>query len=585
MDWTAGLTGSSPHRQRRAEGGPVRGMKLHTKLILTLLVSLFLVVSLAQILQYQAARTNITQLAQSSAQALETQGRNNARTIHKAIERAVAGSLEKGEMDQFRELLEDQKQVPGLLEFSLYNPEGVITYSAQSESIGKKLPDQIREKIANATGTIEQESDLAFEFFTPQIITKTCIECHDDWKVGEKGGIIYHRFSTKPLRDAEKQATTILAGVTQTALVQSSITVIGILLVVMGTMFLLTRKLIEKPLETVLEGFNKVSQGNLTERIQVRSNDEIGQMLGGFNQLVERLQRSIQMVADSAGNLSGSANRLTDSSARMSCEAEKMSSLSDLVASSTTEMNQNLAGVTTTAEQMSQSVLSIERSIGGINDTLKGVSGKCSKASVLSTEANTHGQAAGSAMDRLAKSANEIGTIIETITSISSQTRLLALNATIEAARAGESGKGFAVVANEVKDLAASTAKATQLISDQINTIKIDTTAAVQIIQKTLAAMTDVDTLTQSISVDINRQSTTMGEIAGIIHTISGLASGLARNIEGASAGLKEITETTSGSNEAVKRTAVEISEAGQEANQLKELSEQLQSVVNQFKL
>jgi methyl-accepting chemotaxis protein len=79
----------------------------------------------------------------------------------------------------------------------------------------------------------------------------------------------------------------------------------------------------------------------------------------------------------------------------------------------------------------------------------------------------------------LGESSQQIGKVIEVITSIAEQTNLLALNATIEAARAGEAGKGFAVVAGEVKELAKETAKATEEIGSRIAAIQSDTSDAV----------------------------------------------------------------------------------------------------------
>jgi methyl-accepting chemotaxis protein len=97
------------------------------------------------------------------------------------------------------------------------------------------------------------------------------------------------------------------------------------------------------------------------------------------------------------------------------------------------------------------------------------------EAQVLTAKAN-------GAVNRLARSSDEIGKVIKVISGIAEQTNLLALNATIEAARAGSAGKGFAVVASEVKDLAQGTSRATDDVTKLIDTIQGDATSVVDVL-------------------------------------------------------------------------------------------------------
>jgi methyl-accepting chemotaxis protein len=104
------------------------------------------------------------------------------------------------------------------------------------------------------------------------------------------------------------------------------------------------------------------------------------------------------------------------------------------------------------------------------------------KATEVANEAHALTQQANEAVNRLARSSDEIGKVIKVISGIAEQTNLLALNATIEAARAGSAGKGFAVVASEVKDLAQGTSRATDDVTKLIDTIQGDATSVVDVL-------------------------------------------------------------------------------------------------------
>jgi methyl-accepting chemotaxis protein len=123
----------------------------------------------------------------------------------------------------------------------------------------------------------------------------------------------------------------------------------------------------------------------------------------------------------------------------------------------------------------------------------------------------------------LSESSHKIGDVVQLIRSIAGQTNLLALNATIEAARAGEAGKGFAVVASEVKSLAVQTAKATEEISAQIDSVQESTRIAVDAIHRISSRMQDIDRHASSVAASVEQQSSATSEIS---RSVSSAAQG-----------------------------------------------------------
>jgi methyl-accepting chemotaxis protein len=309
--------------------------------------------------------------------------------------------------------------------------------------------------------------------------------------------------------------------------------------------------------DSILSVVSAAGQGDLTQEIQVRGSDAIGQMGEGLAKFFADLRGSIGSIGASAMNLASASEELTTVSQQMSANAEETSAQTKVVSDATVQVNQNLQTVATGAEEMGASIKEIAKN--------------ATEAAKVASAAVRAAETANTTVTKLGESSAEIGQVIKVITSIAQQTNLLALNATIEAARAGEAGKGFAVVANEVKELAKKTAKATEDISRKIETIQIDAKAAVDSIGTISEVINQINGISSTIATAVEEQNATTNEMA--------------RNVSEAAHGSGEITSNIAGVAEAAESTSRGATDAQKAAQQLVETSTELRRLVEQFKI
>lgn len=260
-------------------------MKLHTKLILVLLAGLSIVVGINQIIQYKSMKSIISDLSESSIERIKESQEQKSLNIFHSLDNSLSRSLKRGEMDDYYEILKEQKEIEGLMEFSLFKLDGELHSSSHDKHKYSSLPANIRGTITYNDNFKLVANDEAIEIFKGEKTNASCMDCHDEWNKSQIAGYTYFRFSNAALAAEKANAVEALTKAESSVGANSIYGFLAITFIVLISMYVMLKRQVANPLKKGVQFAEAVAIGDLTQRMQCNHKDEIGEMIDALNHM------------------------------------------------------------------------------------------------------------------------------------------------------------------------------------------------------------------------------------------------------------------------------------------------------------
>lgn len=340
-------------------------------------------------------------------------------------------------------------------------------------------------------------------------------------------------------------------------------------------------------------------EGDLTERVPVKSKDEIGQMAAGINNFMDQLQKIMQELKTESGNMAQSVQVITNQVVESNESASNVSAATEEMAASMEEISATLGQLSTGSTNVLSEIQSVDSSVRDGVSLVQDIKDRATKMHRSTVEGK---EKAGKTIMQIrttlqealedSRSAQKINEMTQEILSITSQTNLLSLNASIEAARAGEAGRGFAVVADEIRGLADSSAEA----ANNIQSISALVTEAVEKLAKNAEEMLrfvdeeimkDYDNfveVVQQYKQDADSVDEILGGVAKNTADVSETMNGMNTGINDISTAVEENAKGITNVADSAVSLVEAMSEIQKETENNQQISDKLNSEVSRFK-
>ncbi|MDI7837420.1 methyl-accepting chemotaxis protein [Vibrio parahaemolyticus] len=348
--------------------------------------------------------------------------------------------------------------------------------------------------------------------------------------------------------------------------------IIVVILAALGMVFLLLRTVL-KPLNDIKDAMAQIASGDgdLSQRIQINTQDEIGQLAKAFNEFVSKIQATVSQVIDSSNtlrqemaNLSSLTETIADSTVSQQRDSEAVAAAVHemQVTSRNVSESANEAAVAsqTANDELSNTNVILEQTVGSIRD----LAGEIESASHV--------------INTLDNDVSDIASVLDVIRGIAEQTNLLALNAAIEAARAGEQGRGFAVVADEVRSLASRTQQSTGEIQAMIEKLQYGAGQAVEVMR---GSQNSSEETIQSAG----RASESLAEILNAISRMNEMNTHIATAASQQSTVSDEVNTNVQGIADSSTSIVDIVTQAQQSLAMLSQQTKRLDQQVSQFRV
>jgi methyl-accepting chemotaxis protein len=555
---------------------------LQTKLTASFIVLILVISLLTYLITFRQAKKALKEITQTELIALSS---------------VIANELSGVQAEEMASLSAGDESSPGFSALvdklkSIRNSNSEIKYLYTMKKSGKGIAFMVDADYGNSQdpgGKINEEYDEVHErmlnaFEKPSV---------DEDFYTDKWGTLLSGYA--PIRDTKGNVIGIVGVDMSSDLVLGKQAFIGkmvYLVITISTLlaalfiFIFSRFL-TVPIVQMVDMIKDIAQGEgeLTKRLPVKTNDELGGLAKWFNIFIHKLQEIIRDLSQSVGIMRMSSKDLSKSSSELAEATSSMSLKIKAVAASSEEMSTGMVSIAAAMEEASTNLDIVAGSAEEMSSTVNEIAKNAETARGITGTAVSQVSNASIRVNELGRSASEIGKVTDVITDISDQTNLLALNATIEAARAGEAGKGFAVVANEIKELAKQTASATQKIKNQIQDIQNNTAGTIAEIGAITKIINDVNEVVSSIATAVEDQSVTTKEIASNVYQASQGINEVNENVAQSSIVSNEIAKNINDVNRLVENMTAVGLRVNNSASEMTGSVEKILMIVGKFKI
>ncbi len=328
-----------------------------------------------------------------------------------------------------------------------------------------------------------------------------------------------------------------------------------------------------QPLMRITRALTEIGQGggDLTQRLEVDSKDELGELARGFNAFIDSQNDLIARLLETARKLQGFVAQISDAINSNTERSSEQSRLNDSVATAVYEMETTVQEIARNANDTASQLEQVGTHAGtmrrDMDESVKQVTGMAENI-----------RESAAAIQQLAAEVGGIGKVIDVINDISEQTNLLALNAAIEAARAGEHGRGFSVVADEVRTLASRTQTSTQEIQVIIERLQKGSTKAVE-------TMEHGEQATRETVAAAERMGDALRQIGDSVDGIVGMSQQVATATEEQSSVMEEISQNVQNMSDLSRQSAEDMNACNAEVEALRAMADELAEQMRVFKL